>query len=461
MVHAPHLDRLIELEGQGFREVAGSGSNQTILDWAHGPGQYPAMTDDSTTPWCGIGLAGVLDEVGLGRFIPDFPARAASWANCGVECAPQPGAIVVFPRTGGNHVTVIRRIEGHIWHCIGCNQSNAINTTAFDSRGAWACRWPGTAAPGKVRLNEDADAEEGDVSGYAEMLKTMQVRPEWQGAIDRAAHALLAARDRYKHVEALSGVPWAFIAVLHWRESSGNFAGVLHNGDQIIGTGRLTYRVPAGRGPFETWEEAAVDALRLKGWRPGMRWTIEDICERAEVYNGLGYRNNGYGPSPYLWSGTNFYDRGKYVSDGNYDPYHVDRQVGVIPLYLRLLELAGESAVRQKSRKLRVLSRVRAFIKAFIATCQSYLTLDTFETTKELIGPFQGLVSPTVLLVLVVSAGLVWLLINALDRMIVEDAKQGRYLPSGAATGDETWSGSTESSGGSASQSPASGPSAG
>lgn len=433
MSDAPWLDRLIELEGQGFREVPGPASNKTILRWARGAAAYPDMVDDSTTPWCGIGLAGILDDVGRGRYIPSMPARARNWAYCGVPCDPRPGAIVTFPRAGGNHVTVIRSIEGVIWHCVGCNQSNRINTTAFDSRLAQSCRWPGDRPPARVRVNAERDPEgDPDVTDYGEMLKRMTVRPEWQGAIDRAARKLLTSRERYEHVASLTGVPWAVVAIIHERESSGDFAGILHNGERIIGTGRVTSLVPRGKGPFETWEEAAVDALRHDGLTTRTDWSLEGICDAVERYNGLGYRNRGT-PSPYLWSGTNLYVRGKFLENTSgswYDAGTVDRQVGVIPLYLRLLELAGEARVRTSSRKLGLIAWVRRLVKAIISSVTSLFSLDNIQTAREWLGPLQGLISPGVFVTLILTAGLVWLLINILDRMIMEDAADGRYTPS-------------------------------
>lgn len=136
------LDKLIEYENQGFKEKVGKDSNPRILKWAHGVGQADYMVDDSKTPWCGIGMAGVLDECGLGHAIPKAPAAAISWLECGVPCEPKVGAIAVFKRTGGNHVTVIRAIRGHTWDCIGCNQGNAIQTDEYDGRKALGTRWP-------------------------------------------------------------------------------------------------------------------------------------------------------------------------------------------------------------------------------------------------------------------------------------------------------------------------------
>jgi lysozyme family protein len=71
---------------------------------------------------------------------------------------------------------------------------------------------------------------------------------------------LFQAKKRYQAVEAKTGVPWAVIAVIHERESSQNFNTQLGQGDPL---NRVSVHVPAGRGPFSTWEEGAYDALVL------------------------------------------------------------------------------------------------------------------------------------------------------------------------------------------------------
>ena len=162
-------------------------------------------------------------------------------------------------------------------------------------------------------------------------------------AINAQAAKIAQNRFRYEAVSRDTGVPWDVIGVIHYRESSGDFKGVLHNGQKIIGTGKLTTIVPKGRGPFSTWEEAAVDALvnappyaaRNKDW------SIAGTLDLLERYNGLGYRNKGL-PSPYLWAGTDQYVKGKYVADGKYDPNHVDQQLGVAPILMKLRD--GKSA---------------------------------------------------------------------------------------------------------------------
>lgn len=171
-------------------------------------------------------------------------------------------------------------------------------------------------------------------------------RQRWNAArLNRAtssddwARRILKLRPRYLPVEKQTGVPWWWIAVTHMRESSCNFAGVLHNGEHIIGTGRKTRLVPAGRGPFSSWEQAAVDAIRLKGLHKIADWTIERALYEFERFNGWGYHWKRQ-PSPYVWAGTTFYKSGKYVRDGVYDPSHVDTQLGCAAV-LKSLEKLG------------------------------------------------------------------------------------------------------------------------
>ena len=145
------------------------------------------------------------------------------------------------------------------------------------------------------------------------------------------------ARAHYQKVSANTGVPWAFIAVVHQRESAQDWTGSLAQGDPW---NRVSVHVPAGRGPFHSWEEAAIDALvncapyaaRNKDWSIGGTLTM------LERYNGLGYASKGR-PSPYIWAGTNQYVSGKYVRDGVYDPNVVDSQPGCANLLKTMMAL--------------------------------------------------------------------------------------------------------------------------
>lgn len=152
-----------------------------------------------------------------------------------------------------------------------------------------------------------------------------------------AAKRLVAAKPHYKAVEKATGVPWFVIAVIHERESSQKWSGSLAQGDPWD---QVSKHVPAGRGPFKSWEEAAIDALvncgpyaaRWKDWSAGGAITL------LEQYNGLGYAARGV-PSPYVWAGTDQYVSGKYVKDGVYDPTVVDKQLGCAGLLKAMMAL--------------------------------------------------------------------------------------------------------------------------
>ena len=136
------------------------------------------------------------------------------------------------------------------------------------------------------------------------------------------------AKERYQAVSAKTGVPWAAVAVIHERLESS--AGL----DRLAGAGRsvesgFPVHVPAGRGPFRSWEDAAIDAL--VNCAPHVAnnrdWSIGGTLTRLEEYNGLGYALRGLA-SPYLWAGTDQYRSGHYIRDGIYDSDAIDSQPG-------------------------------------------------------------------------------------------------------------------------------------
>ena len=132
-------------------------------------------------------------------------------------------------------------------------------------------------------------------------------------------------------------MPWAAIAVIHERESSQDWTASLAQGDPW---NRVSVHVPAGRGPFGSWEEAAIDALvSCAPYAARNRdWSIGGTLTKLEEYNGLGYAARG-APSPYLWAGTDQYVSGKYVRDGVYDPNVVDSQLGCAGLLMAMMAL--------------------------------------------------------------------------------------------------------------------------
>ncbi len=159
--------------------------------------------------------------------------------------------------------------------------------------------------------------------------------------IEQVAKSLYTHKERYEKVVQGTKLPWQWVACIHQRESGARFTRHLHNGDPLTAK---TVLVPKGRPvkgqpPF-TWEESAIDALfEYKELDKIQLWDIPTILFQFEKYNGLGYAM--YRPeinSPYLWSYTTHYKRGKYAADGAYDPELKDKQIGCAPLFRYLTD---------------------------------------------------------------------------------------------------------------------------
>lgn len=175
---------------------------------------------------------------------------------------------------------------------------------------------------------------------YLSLWRTMEVRDEWKKRINEAAKKIIAGRERYTAVEAETGVPWWVIGIIHHLEATCDFGRHLHNGDPL--TAR-TVQVPRGRPlqgkpPF-SWEESAADALRCDKLDRVEEWTVTALAAALERYNGLGYRQGGRTVSPYLWSATTHYTRGKFTADGKFSAAAVSQQPGVMPLAAELARL--------------------------------------------------------------------------------------------------------------------------
>jgi len=176
-----------------------------------------------------------------------------------------------------------------------------------------------------------------DLSALKEANAARWLRAKLTRNFVAPAKSLVASKPTYQRVEAKTGVPWFVIAVIHEREASQRWDTQLGQGDRLDS---VSVHVPAGRGPFQTWEEGAYDALvncppyaaRNQDWTPGGALTL------LETYNGLGYAARGL-PSPYLWSGTDRYTKGKYVRDGVFDPELVDIQPGCAALIKTMIAL--------------------------------------------------------------------------------------------------------------------------
>jgi lysozyme family protein len=181
---------------------------------------------------------------------------------------------------------------------------------------------------------------------YQQLWDTMRIIRD-SSELQRLSDKILKQRGWYQQVERRTGVPWQIVAVIHVREAGeqdiGRWECALHNGERIIGTGKTTRLVPAGRGPFSDWTDAAVDALELQGFDKIKDWSVARGLWALEPFNGYGYRNKGL-RSPYIWASTNHQQLGKYIRDGVFDPTVMDSQIGCAAL-LKYLEFGGKSRV--------------------------------------------------------------------------------------------------------------------
>lgn len=178
--------------------------------------------------------------------------------------------------------------------------------------------------------------------GYANLWAKAEIRPERVQDAAAIAEKLAANRERYEAVAAAVGCPWWLVGCIHSLEASLRFGKHLHNGDPL---GARTVHVPKGRPktgkpPF-AWEASAIDALTMPPHEFGKveRWGIARCLYELERYNGFGYFAHQIN-SPYLWSFTTLYEKGKYVADGRWSASAVSKQCGAAAI-IKAMVAAG------------------------------------------------------------------------------------------------------------------------
>lgn len=163
---------------------------------------------------------------------------------------------------------------------------------------------------------------------YAKLFETGKIDPPRQGNVDYYLRHIGLGKGSYADVAQRFGIPWFFIGIIHGMECGFDFNAHLHNGDPLT---KKTVRVPKGRpkigSPPFTWKASCEDAIQLEELDKVADWSVPHMLYRFEKYNGFGYRRMGL-PSPYLWSFSNHYTKGKYVADGKFDPEAVSQQCG-------------------------------------------------------------------------------------------------------------------------------------
>lgn len=176
---------------------------------------------------------------------------------------------------------------------------------------------------------------------YVAYFGAAQPRPEWEDDLGFYLTKLKQHRERYEAVGEPLGIPWYFIGCIHALEGGFDFNTHMFNGDPL--TAR-TVRVPEGQPEAPpanreryTWEESATAAMRFKGFDRDTDWSLPRLLYRWERYNGFGYRRQGV-PTPYLWSFSTLYDKGRFVADHEFDPNARSKQAGAATMVKGLVE---------------------------------------------------------------------------------------------------------------------------
>lgn len=257
----------------------------------------------------------------------------------------------------------------------------------------------------------------------------MAIKPTHSARVDAVARRIISNKSRYKSIEQATGVPWQVVGLMHYRESNLDFACNLHNGQSL---GKRTTIVPKGRGPFESFEESAYDALvTLKKLDQITDWSIERICYEMERYNGFGYQGRK-GGNPYLWGGTNNYTKGKYVADHVYDANHVDAQLGVMPILKRVYDLdITKKELVKNSTTLSVFKWARIQLQAFAAFVASLVTADALDIWRGWVDWLKEYIPDMKTLVyMAATMALTTLLLKWAENRRMKEYEQDNYTPS-------------------------------
>ncbi len=145
-------------------------------------------------------------------------------------------------------------------------------------------------------------------------------------------------RQLYTRVAEETCAPWYFIAIIHAMEASFDFHTHLHNGDPLRAQ---TVQVPSGRPPVwnppNDWASSAIDAISFDHFADQADWSLARTLYNWEGYNGWRSRAMGIN-TPYLWSFSNHYSKGKFVADNVWDANAVSKQCGAAVMLKALVE---------------------------------------------------------------------------------------------------------------------------
>ena len=141
----------------GTYEYAGEADNPVIVGWANELADKLGLEEfrdyHDSMPWCSLGLAWIVYKAGYP--LPRHPGWSQAWVKWGTgvegEAPGEIGDIAVFVRDDPNHhlphgsighAAVVIRSDPEWLHCIGCNQSDAVNIAKLSRANCVAVRRP-------------------------------------------------------------------------------------------------------------------------------------------------------------------------------------------------------------------------------------------------------------------------------------------------------------------------------
>ncbi len=147
-------------------------------------------------------------------------------------------------------------------------------------------------------------------------------------------------RKLYDQVSDETCVPWYFVAIIHGMECGFDVKAHLHNGDPLKAK---TVQVPANRRPCGTRRRTGCRRLSMPSVMTSSTKRLTGISRRSSIAGGLQRLAEPralLNHTPYLWSFSNHYSKGKFVADGVWDANAVSKQCGAAVM-LKMLSETG------------------------------------------------------------------------------------------------------------------------
>jgi lysozyme family protein len=172
--------------------------------------------------------------------------------------------------------------------------------------------------------------------GFTNLLSGVKVTnaPMAQAAAKHALKYKQQYIDAAKKCTPPAPPPYWFMGI-HFREADNNMRCCLANGDPIIGTGRRTWDVPAGLGPYRTFADSANDGVRYERFGKTFWAEFAYAAYAAQCWHGWGTKTN----DSYVWRATSREQPGMWVADHVFDRSKMDPRPGVVALWLELFKL--------------------------------------------------------------------------------------------------------------------------